>query len=69
MQYGITDRNSINPYFTSYALKHFPDSSETFIVMTIKFYSAENNKYLGYYDLVFNMNLEITDDFFVIEFD
>lgn len=67
LQYGITDRNSIKPYFESYALKHFPDSSETFIVMTIKFYSAENNKYLGYYALVFNMNLEITDDFFVIE--
>lgn len=67
LQYGITVRDSIKPYFESYSLKHFPDSSETFIVMTIKFYSAENNKYLGYYDLIFNMNLEITDDFFVIE--
>ena len=65
--YGITKRADIKPYFESYALKHFPDSSETFIVMTIKFYSAENNKYLGYYALVVNMNIEITDDFFVIE--
>lgn len=67
LEYGIKSRQDIKPYFESYALKHFPDSSETLIVMTIKFYSAENNKYIGYYDLVFNKNLEITDDFFVTE--
>lgn len=67
LQYRITGREGIKPYFESYSLKHFLDSSETFIVMTIKFYSAENNKYLGYYDIIFNMNLEIKDDFFVIE--
>lgn len=67
LQYGITGREGIKPYFESYSLKHFPDSSETFIVMRIKFYSAENNKYLGYYDIIFNMNLETTDDFFVVE--
>lgn len=67
LQYSITGREDIKPYFESYSLKHFPDSSETFIVMIIKLYSAENNKYLGYYDIIFNMNLEITDDFFVVE--
>lgn len=66
VQHGIISRDSIRPYFESYSLKHFPENSEMFIVITIKFYSAENDKYLGYYDLVFNMNLEITDDFFVI---
>lgn len=66
VQYGIISRDSIRPYFESYSLKHFPEKSETFIVITIKFYSAENDEYLGYYDLIFDMNLEITDDFFVL---
>lgn len=66
LQYGITDRGDIKPYFESYSLKHCPDSSETFIVMTIKFYSV-HDKYIGYYKLIFGKDLEIKDDFFVIE--
>ena len=62
---GITGRESVEAYLRSYALKHFP-SNDTLIIVTIAFESAENGKYLGYYDLVFNMNLEITDDFCVI---
>lgn len=66
LQYGITGREDIKPYFESYSLKHYPDSSETSLVMTIKFYSADDN-YIGYYDLIFGKDLEIKDDFFVTE--
>lgn len=66
LQYGITGRKDIKPYFESYSLKHYPDSSETSLVMTIKFYSADDN-YIGYYDLIFGKDLEIKDDFFVTE--
>lgn len=65
-KYGITNRESVRPYFSCYGFKYFPDSEKTYVVMTIKFNDA-NNKYLGYYDIVFDKNLEITDDFFVIE--
>lgn len=64
-EYGITDRESVEAYLWAYALKHFP-GNDTLIIITIKFESAENGQYLGYYDLLFNMNLEITDDFFVL---
>lgn len=66
LKYGIKSREDIKPFFESYSMKYFPESSETLIVMTIKFFSAEN-EYLGYYDLLFDKNLEIKDDFFVIE--
>lgn len=65
-EYHITSRESIKPYFSCYGLKYFPERDNTLIVLTIKFNDI-NNKYLGYYDIVFNKNLEITDDFFVIE--
>lgn len=65
--YGITQRKFVKPYFNSYSLKYFPDSGNPLIIMEIKFDSAENMKYLGRYELTFNMDLEITDDFFVIE--
>lgn len=65
-QYGITSRESVKPYFRCYGLKYFTETEETYIVLTIKFNDI-NNKYLGYYDIVFNTNLEIIDDFFVIE--
>lgn len=65
-EYGITSRESVKPYFRCYGLKYFPETETTYIVMTIKFNDI-NNKYLGYYEIVFDKNLEIIDDFFVIE--
>lgn len=62
---GITGRESVEAYLRAYALKHF--SSYTLIVISINFDLAENGHYLGYYDLVFDMDFEIIDDFFVIE--
>ena len=66
LQYGMTSRADIKPYFESYSLEHYPDSSETDIVMMIEFYSV-NDKYIGYYKLIFGKDLEIKDDFFVTE--
>lgn len=60
----ITGRESVEAYLWAYALKNFV--SETLIVISIHFDLAENGHYLGYYDLVFDENLEITDDFFVM---
>lgn len=65
-KYGITSRESVKAYFSCYGFKYFPESEKTNIIITIKF-NDTNNKYLGYYEIVFDGNLEIMDDFFIIE--
>lgn len=63
-EYGITGRESIEAYLRAYALKNFGEY--TTIIITIHYDLAESGRYFGYYDLVFDMNLEIIDDFSVI---
>ncbi|MDE6519063.1 MAG: hypothetical protein K2K91_01185 [Ruminococcus sp.] len=63
-EYGITGRESIEAYLWAYALKNFGE--DTKIIISIHYDLAESGRYFGYYDLVFDMNLEITDDFSVI---
>lgn len=69
---NIKDRNSIKAYFHYYSYKHHPKSSNGVVYAydcietSISFCSLDDT-YLGYYNLMFDLNLNILDDFFVIE--
>lgn len=69
---NIKDRSSIKVYFHYYSYKHHPKSSEGVIyaydyIETSITFCYPDGTYLGHYDLIFDFNLNILDDFFVIE--
>lgn len=69
---NIKDRNSIKAYFNYCSYKHHPEDSNGVIyaydcIETSISFCYPDDTYIGYYDLLFDLNLNILDDFFVIK--